>query len=80
MSMINIDDRPETRAIEEAYEDQIKLLFRTLVINLIDGSAMHQNDQQSVARFSAGLKVSQRARDLALNVVGPAIAPQTPSA
>ena len=63
--MPNSSDSPEATAIEEAYEDQIKAIFKTLFDNLID----EPNTEQSVAKFTAGLNTAKRARDLALNVV-----------
>jgi hypothetical protein len=58
---------PEADAIEQGYEDEIIALFRTLFTNLIDEPA----EQQSVAKFTAGLNVAKRARDLALGVIQP---------
>jgi len=58
---------PEANAIEQAYEDEIRALFRTLFINLIDEPA----EQQSVAKFTAGLNAAKCARDLALGVIQP---------
>jgi hypothetical protein len=58
---------PEADAIEQGYEDEIIALFRTLFTNLIDEPA----EQQSVAKFTAGLNAAKRARDLALGVVQP---------
>ena len=56
---------PEADAIEQGYEDQIRELFRTLFTNLIDDPT----EQQSVAKFTAGLNIAKRARDLALGVI-----------
>jgi hypothetical protein len=58
---------PEADAIEQGYEDEIRELFRTLFTNLIDEPV----EQQSVAKFTAGLSAAKRARDLALGVIGP---------
>ena len=57
---------PEADAIEQGYEDAIRELFRTLFTNLIDEPA----EQQSVAKFTAGLNTARRARELALGVIG----------
>jgi hypothetical protein len=56
---------PEADAIEQGYEDEIRELFRTLFTNLIDEPV----EQQSVAKFTAGLNAAKRARDLALGVI-----------
>jgi hypothetical protein len=60
----------EATAIEGAYGDQVKLLYKVLVSNLIDGAATGDSEQKSVDRFLAGLKMSRRGRDLALNALG----------
>ena len=62
----------ETKAIEEAYADQVKLLYKVLVSNLIDAPAAGTTEQKCVDRFRAGLKMSRRGRDLALNALGSA--------
>jgi hypothetical protein len=63
---------PEATAIEVAYEDEVKALFKVLVANLADEPVSHEVDQQCVDKFTAGLKLAKRARELALNVVVPA--------
>jgi len=60
---------PEAAAIEAAYQDQVQALFKVLFVNLVDEPVSHQNDQQCVEKFTAGLNVAKRARDLALKVV-----------
>ena len=62
-------DDSETSAIEAAYQEQIHALFKVLVNNLIDEPISHQTDQQSLAKFTAGLNVAKRARQLALSAV-----------
>jgi hypothetical protein len=63
---------PDIPAIEGAYQDQVRALFKALVTNLTDQPVTHQTDQQSVAKFSAGMKIAKHARDLALNALGAA--------
>jgi hypothetical protein len=63
---------PEATAIEVAYEDQVKALFKVLVANLVEEPVSHEADRQCVDKFAAGLKLAKRARELALNVVVPA--------
>ena len=58
---------PEADAIEQGYENEIRELYRTLFTNLIDEPA----EQQSVAKFTAGLNAAKCARDLALGVIQP---------
>ena len=60
---------PEAATIEAAYEDQVKTLFKVLVANLIDEPVTHESDQRNSDKFALGLKVAQRAKDLALKVV-----------
>ena len=62
---------PELNAIEEAYADHVRNLFKVLVTNLIDGQVSRQNDQQSLQKFTAGLSFGKRARELALSAVQP---------
>ncbi len=59
----------EADAIASAYEAQIESLFRGLVTNLGDQPISHQTDQQCVAKFTAGLAVVRRAKQLALNAI-----------
>ena len=59
---------PEVTSIEAAYEEQVRALYKTLFANL--ASAGHaRNDQENVQRFTRGLELAKRARDLALNAV-----------
>ena len=58
-------------AIEEAYSDEIRELFKVLFTNLIDSPG---SDQQSAAKFAAGLNRAKRARDLALAAIATASA------
>ena len=57
-------DDAETSAIHAAYQEQIKALFKVLVNNIIDEPISHQTDQQSLAKFTTGLNVAKRARQL----------------
>ena len=66
--MPNLSSSPEASAIDEAYKDEVKGLFEVLVTNLIDAPGA---DQQSAAKFAAGLSRVKRARDLALDLIGP---------
>ena len=59
----------EAAAIEAAYEEQVKTLFKVLTENLAIETVSHENDQQSVAKFAAGLTIARRAKDLALDAV-----------
>jgi hypothetical protein len=61
----------EASAIGEAYAEQIRGLFRVLFTNLIDTPG---SDRESAAKFSTGLNLAKRARDLALSAI------ETPSA
>ena len=60
---------PEATAIEAAYDDQVQALFKVLFINLGNEPVSHETDQQCVAKFTAGLNVAKRAKDLALKAV-----------
>ena len=64
--MPNSSSGSEASAIEEAYADEVKELFKILFTNLIDAPAA---DQQSAARFAAGLNTAKRARELALAAI-----------
>jgi hypothetical protein len=64
--MPNSSSGSEASAIEEAYADEVKGLFKILFTNLIDAPAA---DQQSAARFAAGLNRAKRARELALAAI-----------
>ena len=71
---------PEAAAIEAAYGAQIQLLFSKLVTNIVDEPTTHGTDQQSLDRFTKGLTIARRARQLALNAVGATPRVATPSA
>jgi hypothetical protein len=45
-----------------------------LITNLGDQVVSHQSDQQSLDKFKVGLNIAKRARQLALNLVVPALA------
>jgi hypothetical protein len=60
----------EATAIQAAYEAQVQTLFKSLITNLGD---QHQTDQQCVDKFTGGLNIAKRARQLALNVVVSAV-------
>jgi hypothetical protein len=70
--MPNLSNGPEAVAIEAAYETHVQTLFRALITNLGDQPVSHETDQQSVAKFTAGLNIAKRAKQLALSTVGPA--------
>jgi hypothetical protein len=70
-------DDAETSAIHAAYQEQIRALFKVLVNNIIDEPISHQTDQQSLAKFTTGLNVAKRARQLALSAVAPTVAAAT---
>lgn len=70
--MPNPSNRPETAAIEAAYQAHLQTLFKSLITNLGDQPVSRQSDQQSVDKFTTGLNIAKRAKQLALNVVGPA--------
>lgn len=59
----------EATTIEAAYQDEVKTLFKVLFMNLASGSVSRENDQHHVEKFTAGLKLAKRARDLALNAL-----------
>jgi hypothetical protein len=67
--MPNADNSPEATAIEVAYEAQVQALFKSLITNLGDEPVSHQTDQQCVDKFTAGLNIAKRAKQLALNVI-----------
>jgi hypothetical protein len=67
-------NNPEAVAIKAAYQAQVQTLFRSLITNLGDQVVSHQSDQQSLDKFKVGLNIAKRARQLALNVVVPALA------
>jgi hypothetical protein len=57
----------EAASIDAAYDDQLKLLFKTLCTALAD----EHDDKVAVSRFTAGFNIAQHARQLALGVVAP---------
>jgi hypothetical protein len=69
----------EADLIEAAYEDQVKFLYLTLFRGLEDGGSDPTPDveQQCVQRFTLGLRLARRARELALSAssAAPARAP-----
>ena len=68
--MSDASDNVEAIAIEEAYEERVRLLFIGLATNLGDMPVTHRTEQQCVDQFKTGLKTAKRARQLALDVVG----------
>ena len=75
--MPNPSNSPEATAIEAAYQAQVQTLFKSLITNLGDQPISHQSDQQTVDKFTAGLNIAKRAKQLALNVVAPALPKRT---
>jgi hypothetical protein len=61
-------DSTDTNAIESAYQEQIQVLFKMLVTNIVDGG----NNQKALAKFTAGLNVTRQAKQLALGAIGSA--------
>ena len=66
--MANLGTSPEAGAIESAYEGQVQALFKVLITNIGDEPVSHQTDQQCLDKFTAGLNVAKRAKQLALSV------------
>jgi hypothetical protein len=64
--MPGISSSAEASAIEDAYSEQIRGLFKVLFTNLIDQPG---SDQQSASRFATGMTRAKRARDLALAAI-----------
>ena len=64
--------KAESSAIEDAYADQVKTLYKVLVSNLIDSSGSGDGEKRSLDRFSAGLRVARKARELALKATAAA--------
>jgi hypothetical protein len=60
-------DRPEVEAIQDAYRDYLKGLFKTLVHGLVT----HESEEQSLEMFRTGLGMAGRARQMAMAVVDP---------
>ena len=71
--MANPSNNAEAAAIEAAYRTHVEVLFRALITNLGDQAVSHQTDQQCLDKFTVGLNIAKRARQLALNVVGAAL-------
>ena len=61
----------EVDTIDAAYADHLRVLFRVLIDNLSEERATHDTDQDALDRFSAGLKIARRARELARSAVEP---------
>jgi hypothetical protein len=59
----------EIAAIEEAYEDELKGMFKILVANLVSAAVSHDTDKLCIERFKVGLHLTRRAKELALNAV-----------
>jgi hypothetical protein len=57
------------KAIDEAFGDQVKELFKGLYSNLVIAPSSHETDQQSLAKFAKGLELANRARQLAHSAV-----------
>jgi hypothetical protein len=58
----------EATALADAYKDQVKMLYKVLVDNMI------ANDPTAVQKFTSGLNVAREARDAALHAAGAQIA------
>jgi hypothetical protein len=56
----------EEAVIEEAYKDQVGLLFRMLCANLEGGARESETPAQ---RFRAGLVFAKQAKQMALNIL-----------
>lgn len=67
-------DRPEVEAIEAAYQDQIKLLFKVL----LNAVTTREPDKQAMARFKTGLDLARRAREMALAALDTGPTTETP--
>jgi hypothetical protein len=59
----------EITAIEEAYEDELKAMFKILVANLASEAVTHDTDKLCMEKFRVGLHLTRRAKELALNAV-----------
>ena len=64
---------PVADAIDVAFEDEIRLLFRNLVDCLADnvGAPTAGGEQKCLQHFTAGLNLARRAKELALTVPAP---------
>ena len=60
---------PEAGAIQDAYQAQVQALFKVLVTNIVDEPVSHETDQQCLDKFTAGLNIAKRAKQLALSAV-----------
>lgn len=69
--MPNPGNISEVSAIDAAYQGEIQALFKVLIKKLIDEPNSHETDQQCLSKFTAGLSVARRARQLALSAVAP---------
>jgi hypothetical protein len=65
---------PVADAIEMAFEDEIRLLFRNLVMCLANnvGAPAAGAEQMCLQHFATGLTFARQARELALTVPAPA--------
>jgi hypothetical protein len=55
----------EASAIDAAYDAHLQALFQMLITNLGDQTFSHLTDRQCVAKFTTGLNIAKRARQLA---------------
>jgi hypothetical protein len=78
--MPNSRSSPEAVAIQDAYQAQVQALFKVLVTNIGDEPVSHETDQQCLDKFTAGLNIAKRAKQLALSAVAPAPAARAVSA
>lgn len=67
------DPKRARDAVEKAYDDNISVLFRTLIENLIEaraaGATISEND--ALAMFARGMKIAGDAYDKAMAAIGP---------
>ncbi len=56
-------------ALDEALEDEVKVLFKTLVTGLIDNAVEDGGEKATLGRFAKGLRTVLRARTLVEKVV-----------
>jgi hypothetical protein len=69
--LANVRNSTEADAIEAAYVEQVRILFRLLITNLGDEPVTHKTDQQCLDMFAVGLNTAKRAKQLALTVAPP---------
>jgi len=64
---------PVADAVDIAFEEEIRLLFRNLVDCLADnaGAPTPGGEQKCLQRFAAGLSLVRRAKELTLTVPAP---------